>query len=195
MRIARRAKAPAKVSSESPSGKGITAARIIAGVPPTNTFTGNRSPRLNRRRVMHADAAMDLIVQPDLPIGRVLAARNLHAVHAQVGIQQARLVGMLGVNFRQRDERPAVARPTDNLRELVDRGLMPKDRTPPALSRQHGEQASRNVPVLPGIFPKRRGIDLQFHQMPDSVRRHRETKTASARGCRTDCSPAEIGSP
>ena len=39
------ASAPANVSSLSPSGRGITAASIMAGVPPTNTFTRNGSPR------------------------------------------------------------------------------------------------------------------------------------------------------
>jgi len=37
--------APANNNSGSPSGSGITAARINAGGPPTMTFTGKRSPR------------------------------------------------------------------------------------------------------------------------------------------------------
>ena len=36
---------PANASSGRPSGNGITAATVIAGGPPTNTFTRNGSPR------------------------------------------------------------------------------------------------------------------------------------------------------
>jgi len=37
--------APAKKSSGTPSGSGMTAARVRAGGPPTKTFTGKGSPR------------------------------------------------------------------------------------------------------------------------------------------------------
>ena len=37
--------APANASSGSPSGSGITAATVIAGGPPTKTFTRSGSPR------------------------------------------------------------------------------------------------------------------------------------------------------
>ena len=84
MRMRRPPSAPANVSSLIPSGSGITAASIIAGGPPTKTFTRNGLPALNRRRVMHADAAVDLIVQADFAVRLVLAAGKLHAVHAEV---------------------------------------------------------------------------------------------------------------
>ena len=45
----------------------------------------------NRRRVMHADRAMDLIVQADFAIRLVLAAGKLHAVHAEVRVPPAGL--------------------------------------------------------------------------------------------------------
>ena len=38
----------------------------------------------DRRRVMHADAAMNLVVQPDLAVRPILAAGKLHAIHAEV---------------------------------------------------------------------------------------------------------------
>ena len=45
----------------------------------------------NRGRVMHADRAVNLIVQADFAIGLVLAAGKLHAVHAQVRVPPAGL--------------------------------------------------------------------------------------------------------
>ena len=38
----------------------------------------------NRRRVMHADAAMDLVVQTDLAIGDIVVAAQLDSVHSEV---------------------------------------------------------------------------------------------------------------
>ena len=86
------ASAPANVSSLIPSGSGITAASVIAGWPPTKMFTRKRLAGTHRRRVMHADAAMNLIVQADLAVGHIAAAGKLHAVHAQVRMRQARLI-------------------------------------------------------------------------------------------------------
>ena len=41
----RRPSSPAKASSLTPSGSGITAATVMAGGPPTKTFTRSSSPR------------------------------------------------------------------------------------------------------------------------------------------------------
>ena len=62
----------------------------------------------DRRRVVDADAAMNLVVQADLAIELVLVAGKLHAIHAEVRCAPAGPVGILGVDLRQRDERPAV---------------------------------------------------------------------------------------
>ena len=117
--------APAKASSLIPSGSGITAASIIAGGPPTKTFTRNGLPASNRRRVVHADRAMDLIVQADFAVRLVLAAGKLHAVHAEVRAPPARRADIFGVDLRQRDERAAVVRPAHLLRQLRDRRFVP----------------------------------------------------------------------
>ena len=45
------------------------------------------------RGMVHADAAMDLVMQPDLAIRLVPVAAELHAIHAQVRTQQARVGG------------------------------------------------------------------------------------------------------
>ena len=89
----------------------------------------------NRRRVVDADPSMDLVVQPDLAVRLVLVPRELDPVHPQVRLRQAGPVGVLGVDLRQRDERPAVLRPGLELRQLVERRLMVQDRPashPPA---------------------------------------------------------------
>ena len=62
--------------------------RVSAGGPPTKTLTRNGSPSPDRRRVVHADAAVDLVVQADLAVRLVLVARELDAVHAEVRLRQ-----------------------------------------------------------------------------------------------------------
>ena len=72
---------------------------------------------------MSGDAAMDLVVQPDLAVRLVLASGKLYAVHAQIAAMEARGVGVFGVDLRQRDVRPAVVGPRFQLRQLVERGF------------------------------------------------------------------------
>ena len=73
-----------------PSGSGITAATVMAGGPPTNTFTRSISLAPQGRGMMGGDAAVNLVVQPDLAVRLVLPAGKLHAIHAQVACGQAR---------------------------------------------------------------------------------------------------------
>ena len=49
----------------------------------------------NRRRMMHADPAVNLVVQADFAVRLVLAAGELHAVHAEVRAPPARRRGRL----------------------------------------------------------------------------------------------------
>ena len=58
--------------------------------------------------MVDADPAVDLVVQADLAVRLVLVPRELDPVHPQVRLRQAGPVGVLGVDLRQRDERPAV---------------------------------------------------------------------------------------
>ena len=60
--------------------------------------------------MMHADAAVNLVVQADAVVV-ILIARKLHAVHAEVGVPPAGPVGVFGVHLRQGDERAAVLGP------------------------------------------------------------------------------------
>ena len=70
-----------------------------------------------RRRMMNADAAMELVMEPDLAVGQVVVAGQLHPVHAEVRPGRSRLIRVLGVDRRQRDERAAVAGPGHDLRQ------------------------------------------------------------------------------
>ena len=86
---------------------------------------------------MDADAAVNLIVQPDLAIRHVVVAAQLNAIHAEIRVLEARLVGMLGVDLRQRDEGPAVVRPALELWQLIERRLAFNNRSRANTSRPH----------------------------------------------------------
>ena len=60
---------------------------------------------------MDADTAVNLVMQADLFVGLVFSTGKLNAIHAQVGSLQAGLVGVLGVDLRQRDKCSAVVWP------------------------------------------------------------------------------------
>ena len=45
---------------------------------------------------MDADAAVNLIVQPDLAIRHVVVAAQLNAIHAEVRVLEARLADQIG---------------------------------------------------------------------------------------------------
>ena len=110
----------------------------------------------DRRGVVHADAAVDLVVQPDLAVRLVLVARELNPVHPQVRPRQAGPVGVLGVDLRQRDERPAVHRPALDLRQLVDRDLVRQDRPGPHAPGQQPPERARHAAVSPGVLGRAR---------------------------------------
>ena len=61
--------------------------------------------------MVDADRAVDLIVEADFAVGLVLAAGELDAVHAEVGVSPAGLRDIFGVDLRERDERAAVVGP------------------------------------------------------------------------------------
>ena len=66
--------------------------------------------------MMYTDRTMYLVVQSDLVVGFVRVARQLNAVHAKVRTAHARVIDVLGIDLRQRDECTAVFRPTLKLR-------------------------------------------------------------------------------
>ena len=74
------------------------------------------------------------------------------------------MVGVFGVDRRQRDERPAVARPARHLRELGERRFVGEHRARAHPPRQHGEGIQRRSPVAPGGAKRGLGVDLQLHE-------------------------------
>ncbi len=130
---------------------------------------------LERRGMMQADAAVQLIVEPDLAIGFVVVACELHAVHAEVRLHErpprASVAGVFCVDGRQRDERPAVSWPACHLREARERNLMREHRPRPHATGQHREGVDRAPPVSPRSGQGLGGIDLEFHQPLHAVER------------------------
>jgi hypothetical protein len=119
--------------------------------------------------MMHADAAVDLVVEADLPVRHVPVSGKLHAVHAEIGMPPARPKGVFGVDLRQRDESAAVARPGNELRQAADRGFVSQHR---GARRELGPQVpegARHVAIAPGVFPEGGLIDLELHQAADGL--------------------------
>ena len=101
--------------------------------------------------MMDADAAMDLVVQTDFPVRCIGVAGELHPVHAQVGMPPAGPVGVLGIDLRQRDERPPVARPRLQLRQPVERRRRRQDRPARDPPRQQVQRRCQGAPIPPGM--------------------------------------------
>ena len=114
---------------------------------------------------MHADAAVNLIMQPDLAIRLIVVACQLYAVHAQVGMTPAGSIGILGVDLWQSDERAAVAGPADDLRQPAQRRFVLQDRPARHPFGAQVPQRVWDIAELPGILPEAGGIDLELHQM------------------------------
>ncbi len=121
--------------------------------------------------MVHADAAMDLVVQADLPVRLVLVARELDPVHPQVGSRRARPVGVFGVDLRQGDERTAVHRPALDLRQPPDRDPVGQDRPGPYPTGQQPPERARYAAVPPGVLGDSARVDLQLDQPADRFER------------------------
>ncbi len=124
MRMPWPARAPAKPSSDMPSGSGMTAATLMAGGAADEDVDAQRLAAADGGGMMDADAAMDLVVQTDFLVGPVLAAGELDAVHAQVRAAESGRVGIFGIDQRQGDEGAAVVGPGLKARQGVDRDCL-----------------------------------------------------------------------
>ena len=123
-----------------PSGNGITAARVRAGGPPTKMFTRNGLAARERGRVVHADAAVDLVVQADLAI-RFVARRPRAArgtCRGSMRVCPGRF-GILGVDLGQGDEGPAVVGPALELGQFADADLVGEERPTRDLARARAQ--------------------------------------------------------
>ena len=103
------------------------------------------------RRVVHSDAAMDLVVHPGLSVA-VLAPGELDAVHPDVGRERGaegassgRNVGILGEHLGQGDERTPVVRPggdSRNVREGNPVRLARRGANPPGQGMDRGRRGA-----------------------------------------------------
>ena len=119
--------------------------------------------------MVHADAAMDLIVQAHLAVRLVLAAGKLDAIHAQIAVAGPRPLWILAVHLGQRDECPAVVRPAFELRQVADLDLAGEDRTACHAPGPRPQQGEGYADVAPGALPGRARVGLQFDQAADLV--------------------------
>ena len=85
--------APANASSGKPFGQRHDRGDRQGGRAADEDVHPQRLAPTDRRRVVHADAAVDLVVQPDLAVRLVLVAGELDPVHPQVRPRQAGPVG------------------------------------------------------------------------------------------------------
>ena len=115
--------------------------------------------------VVDADRALDLIVQADFAVGLVLAAGELDAVHAEVGVPPAGLRDVFGVNLRQRDERAAVVRPAYLLRQLRDCCFVRRHVGAVDELRNRRQRAERRAGIPQRSAEAGRWIDLQFDKL------------------------------
>ena len=124
---------------------------------------------------MQADAAVQLVMETDLSVAGVVVARQLHSVHAEVGLLQrpprADVPRILGVDGRQGDEWPAIPRPARDMRKLGKGNLMREHRPRSHATGQHREGIERAPPVSPRSGERLGGIDLEFHQPLHAVER------------------------
>ena len=112
--------------------------------------------------MVHADAAVNLVVEPGFAIRHVLIAGELHAVHAQVRLSRAGPVGVFGINQRKRHKGPAVIGPALDLRELVECGLVGEDRSISSAAGQQPPEWCGQTAVAPGILGEAAGLDLEL---------------------------------
>jgi hypothetical protein len=68
---------------------------------------------------MYAYTTMQLVMQAYLFIQDIIITGHLYAVHAQVGIHNAGLVGILGIYLRHGNKRAAIIGPVNYLRQFA----------------------------------------------------------------------------
>ena len=113
---------------------------------------------------------MQLVVQADLLIRHILAARELHAIHAQIRVRQTRVTNVLGIHLGQGDEGSAVVRPGLELRQLVDRQLVGQHRSPRRRRGRMCNAVGRARRDLERCLAQPAGVGLERDQVAD-VRR------------------------
>ena len=126
---------------------------------------------------MDANRAVNLVVQTNLVVGRVLVAGELHTIHAQIRILPAGLINLLGVDDRQRDKRPAVTGPALHLRQLADRRLSCHDRPIADVLWQHRQRVLGQSPVSPWTAHRPLRVRLHIDQLRNRTQSVAEDQT------------------
>ena len=92
-------------------GQGHNRRKNQRGWPANHHIDAKRNAAFDGPGMVNANAAMDLIVQANLPVGLILIAGQLDTIHAQVGTTPAGFGCILAVNQGEGDEGTAIARP------------------------------------------------------------------------------------
>ena len=132
--------------------------------PPDKNMNGQGSPQGEGLAVMHADTAMNLVVQPHLFIGQVLVTGQLNPVHPQIRMAYSRVLRVFTVNLRQGDEGTAIIGPAFDLRQQAQAGLLQQNR---ATAHFFGEQmpgGRGGTQQIKRVSQQLRRINFQTHQ-------------------------------
>ncbi|MNV58576.1 hypothetical protein D3C71_1509620 [compost metagenome] len=68
--------------------------------------------------LMHADTAVNLIMNANLFIELIIITIQLNTVHPQIGVHNARLVWIFGIHLRQCDKSATILRPMCDQRKI-----------------------------------------------------------------------------
>lgn len=118
--------------------------------------------------LVHPDAAVQLVMKARLPVGQVLVAAELDAVHAEVGAQYAGPFGVFGVHLREGHEGPAVLRPVDDLRQLGEAHLLEEGGLSDRVAEGQGLCGCPGGPeVAEGGAQGRHRVVLEADDLPD----------------------------
>ena len=132
--------------------------------------------------MVDADVPPDLVMQTDLSVGFVLVARELDAVHPQVGFEDTGIHGIFGVDLGEQDEGAAVVRPALDLREPADRGCIFKDGTRPNPSGRYIQGDAGDARGFPGRFHIGGRVGFDFDKTSDPLERGAEDEAGTFQG-------------
>ena len=132
--------------------------------------------------MVDADVPPDLVMQPNLSVGFVLVARELDAVHPQVGFEDTGIHRIFGVDLGEQDEGAAVVLPALDLRESGDRGCMFKHGTGPNSTGRYIQGDAGDARGFPGRFQIGGRVGFDFDKTPDPFESGSEDEAGTLKG-------------
>lgn len=117
--------------------------------------------------MVNANVAADLVVEANFFVEFVVVARELDAVHTQVGVHDAGIIGVFGVDLGQEDKGATVVGPALNLGKLVDGGGVFEGWAGAHLSGQRVECDVGDAQGFPGGSEKGGWIGFGFYEALD----------------------------